>query len=84
MKQYKNFINGEWVSAVSGDTFTNLNPADTREAVTEYALGGRAEAQFYLSIGSDVKVIGTWQAGGQITQQFPPASLPGRICVALL
>jgi 2,5-dioxopentanoate dehydrogenase len=45
MKQYKNFINGEWVSAVSGDTFTNLNPADTREAVTEYALGGRAEAQ---------------------------------------
>ena len=45
MKQYKNFINGEWVSAVSGDTFTNHNPADTREAVTEYALGGRAEAQ---------------------------------------
>ncbi len=45
MKQYKNFINGEWVAAVSGDTFTNTNPADTRETVTEYALGGRAEAQ---------------------------------------
>ena len=40
MKQYQNFINGEWVPAASGDTFTNHNPADTREAVAEYAKGG--------------------------------------------
>ena len=58
MKQYKNFINGEWVAAVSGDTFTNLNPADTREAVTEYALGGRAEAlAFTNKVGALAKEI---------------------------
>ena len=45
MKQYKNFINGEWVPAESGDTFVNSNPADTREEVAEYAKGGRADAQ---------------------------------------
>ena len=45
MKQYQNFINGEWVPAASGDTFTNHNPADTREAVAEYAKGGTADAQ---------------------------------------
>ena len=45
MKQYQNFINGEWVAAASGDTFTNHNPADTREAVAEYAKGGTADAQ---------------------------------------
>ena len=45
MKQYQNFINGEWVPAASGDTFTNNNPADTREAVAEYAKGGTADAQ---------------------------------------
>ncbi len=60
MKQYKNFINGEWVSAVSGDTFTNLNPADTREAVTEYALGGRAEAQ--AAIDAAQTAFPAWRA----------------------
>ena len=45
MKQYKNFINGQWVPAESGDTFINSNPADTREEVAEYAKGGKADAQ---------------------------------------
>jgi alpha-ketoglutaric semialdehyde dehydrogenase len=30
---HKNFIDGEWVEASSGDTFENLNPADSREVV---------------------------------------------------
>ncbi len=30
-KVYKNFINGEWVDSVTGKTFENRNPADTRE-----------------------------------------------------
>jgi acyl-CoA reductase-like NAD-dependent aldehyde dehydrogenase len=41
MKHYQNFIDGEWVSAVSSDTYINNNPADTRVEVTEYAKGGR-------------------------------------------
>ena len=30
---YKNLIDGEWVESKSGQTFENLNPADTREVV---------------------------------------------------
>ena len=32
-KIYKNFIGGEWVESRSGQTFENLNPADTRDVV---------------------------------------------------
>ncbi len=32
-KIYKNFIGGEWVASRSGQTFENLNPADTRDVV---------------------------------------------------
>ncbi len=44
MRSYQNFIGGEWVSAASGNTFTNQNPADTREAVASYQQSGQAEA----------------------------------------
>ncbi len=44
MREYKNFINGEWTSAQSGEVFVNHNPADIREAVASYAKGGRADA----------------------------------------
>ena len=30
-KQFKNFINGEWIESKSGKTFENRNPADTDE-----------------------------------------------------
>ena len=30
---YKNFIGGEWTASRSGQTFENLNPADTRDVV---------------------------------------------------
>jgi aldehyde dehydrogenase (NAD+) len=32
-RTYKNFIGGEWVSSRSGQTFENLNPADTRDVI---------------------------------------------------
>ena len=32
-KVYKNFIDGEWVEAASGQTFENRNPADSRDLV---------------------------------------------------
>ncbi len=44
MRNYNNFIAGEWVAAKSGQTFKNLNPADTREAVAEYPLSGKEDA----------------------------------------
>jgi acyl-CoA reductase-like NAD-dependent aldehyde dehydrogenase len=44
MKTYQNFIGGEWVSAQGGQTFQNVNPADTREVVAEYPLSAKGEA----------------------------------------
>src|SRR6202034_2624033 len=32
-KVFKNFIDGEWVAASTGETFENRNPADTRDLV---------------------------------------------------
>jgi aldehyde dehydrogenase (NAD+) len=32
-KVFKNFIDGEWVDSVTGETFENRNPADTRDLV---------------------------------------------------
>jgi len=45
MRNYKNFIGGEWAGAASGKTFQNLNPADTREVVAEYSASGSGEAR---------------------------------------
>ncbi|HRI13244.1 MAG TPA: aldehyde dehydrogenase family protein [Verrucomicrobiota bacterium] len=44
MTRYSLFLNGTFVPAVSGRTFTTQNPADIRETVAEYALGGAPDA----------------------------------------
>ena len=44
MKHYALHINGQSVPAASGQTFRTINPADRREIVGEYALGGAADA----------------------------------------
>src|SRR5687768_16029145 len=38
MKEFKNFIAGEWVSASSGETFDNVNPADTSDVIGKFPL----------------------------------------------
>ena len=45
MRNYQNFIGGEWVAAASGKRYSNMNPADTRETVADYPLSGSQEAQ---------------------------------------
>ena len=42
-KVYKNFIDGEWVSSASGETFENRNPADTRDVVGVFQRSGQAD-----------------------------------------
>jgi aldehyde dehydrogenase (NAD+) len=37
---YKNLIDGEWVEARTGETFENLNPADTRDVVGVFQKSG--------------------------------------------
>jgi len=42
-KVYKNFINGEWVEASTGETFENRSPADTRDVVGIFQKSGKAD-----------------------------------------
>jgi alpha-ketoglutaric semialdehyde dehydrogenase len=42
-KVYKNFIDGEWVEASTGQTFENRNPADTRDVVGIFQRSGKAD-----------------------------------------
>src|SRR5215467_9286 len=44
-KVYKNFIDGEWVEASTGDTFENRNPADTRDVVGIFPKSGKADVE---------------------------------------
>ena len=40
---YKNFIAGSWVDASSGETFDNVNPADTTDIVGTFPLSAKAD-----------------------------------------
>ena len=42
-KVFKNFIDGEWVEASTGETFENRNPADTRDLVGIFQKSGKAD-----------------------------------------
>ena len=42
-KTYQNYIGGRWVASESGETFENLNPADTRDSVGRFALSTPAD-----------------------------------------
>jgi aldehyde dehydrogenase (NAD+) len=42
-KVFKNFIDGEWVESSTGETFENLNPADTRDLVGIFQKSGKAD-----------------------------------------
>src|SRR5438477_12774909 len=44
-KIYKNFIDGEWVEASTGETFENRNPADTRDVVGIFQKSGKADVE---------------------------------------
>ena len=42
-KVYKNFIDGEWVEALTGETFENVNPADTRDLIGIFQKSGKED-----------------------------------------
>jgi acyl-CoA reductase-like NAD-dependent aldehyde dehydrogenase len=42
-KVYKNFIDGEWVDSLTGQTFENRNPADVRDVVGIFQRSGKAD-----------------------------------------
>lgn len=60
VRSYLNFIGGEWVAGRAGQTFQNVNPADTREAVTQYSAGGEEDAK--AAVESALKAFPSWAA----------------------
>src|SRR5437016_13762203 len=42
-KIYRNFIDGEWIEASTGETFEARNPADTRDVVGIFQKSGKAD-----------------------------------------
>ena len=45
VKTYHNYIGGEWVRSASGETFENINPANTRDVVGRFALSTREDIE---------------------------------------
>ncbi len=43
MEKFQNYINGQWVDAVSGKTFQNINPANLEDTIGEFALSDQAD-----------------------------------------
>ncbi|HEY3412877.1 MAG TPA: aldehyde dehydrogenase family protein [Armatimonadota bacterium] len=59
MKQFKNYINGEWVPAQSGETFQDLNPANRGDVIGEFPKSGKAEID--AAVASARAAYKTWR-----------------------
>ena len=44
MKQFKNYINGKWVTPTTGEYYPNINPADDEQVIGEFPLSGAEDA----------------------------------------
>lgn len=51
-KIYKNLINGEWVESTTGETFENINPADTRDVVGIFQKSGKEDVDAAIDAAS--------------------------------
>jgi acyl-CoA reductase-like NAD-dependent aldehyde dehydrogenase len=58
-KVYKNFIDGEWVEASTGQTFENRNPADTRDVVGIFQRSGKADVE--AAIAAAKRAFAKWR-----------------------
>jgi|HubBroStandDraft_3_1064219.scaffolds.fasta_scaffold06082_2 acyl-CoA reductase-like NAD-dependent aldehyde dehydrogenase len=58
-KVYKNFIDGEWVEASTGQTFENCNPADTRDVIGIFQRSGKADVD--AAVGAAKQAFAKWR-----------------------
>ena len=59
IRDSKLFINGEYVDALSGETFDSLNPATNKKLAT-VANGGQADAKLAIDVAQKTFVSGIW------------------------
>jgi aldehyde dehydrogenase (NAD+) len=58
-KVYKNFIDGEWVEASTGETFENRNPADIRDVVGIFQKSGKTDVE--AAIAAAKRAFAKWR-----------------------
>ena len=57
--KHQNLIGGEWLPAVTGKTFLNLNPADHSDIVGEFPASGAEDVA--LAVAAAKKAFATWR-----------------------
>jgi alpha-ketoglutaric semialdehyde dehydrogenase len=58
-KIYKNFIAGEWVNAVEGATFENVNPANREEVIGAFPRSGARDIE--KAVAAAAKAFRSWR-----------------------
>jgi acyl-CoA reductase-like NAD-dependent aldehyde dehydrogenase len=58
-KTYHNYINGEWVASSSGETFENINPADTRDVVGRFPVSTKEDVD--LAVEAAAGAFNSWR-----------------------
>src|SRR5215475_13232795 len=58
-KVFKNLIDGEWVESSSGQTFENINPADTRDVVGIFQKSVKADVD--AAIDAAKRAFAKWR-----------------------
>jgi len=58
VSRYQLFINGEWVSSESGETFTRVNPADPDEVIGNFQKGNAIDTE--KAIDSAERAFDSW------------------------
>ena len=56
---FKNFIDGEWVESVSGQTFEDRNPADTREVVAIFQRSNKEDVD--AAVNAAKRAFAKWR-----------------------
>jgi aldehyde dehydrogenase (NAD+) len=56
---YRNLIDGEWVEASTGETFENLNPADTRDLIGIFQKSGKADVD--AAVEAATRAFAKWR-----------------------
>jgi acyl-CoA reductase-like NAD-dependent aldehyde dehydrogenase len=59
IKQYQNFIGGEWLPSKSGKTFQNINPADHSDILGEFPASNAEDVA--LAVAAAKKAFATWR-----------------------
>ena len=59
VRTYQNYIGGQWVSSVSGETFENINPADTRDMVGHFPLSTKED--MYAAVNAAQEAFTRWR-----------------------